>query len=343
MRLSILDQSPISKGSDARQALKQTKQLVQLAEELGYTRFWVAEHHSTSGLASTSPEVLISHLATSTEQIRIGSGGVLLPQYSPYKVAENFKLLEALFPNRIDLGVGRSPGGGETIRLALTDGNKKNLMEFPRQLADLQGFLDEDLPKDHPYRTIKTSPAIDTLPETWVLGLSRRAAKHAAANSTGFTYGHFINPEYGQEAAEKYLSSFQASERMPEPKINACIFVVCADTQQEAEDLALSQDLWLLAVEKGRSTQIVSVEEAKQTPLSKDDEKRIEENRKRTVIGTPDYVKETLQQFSKRYQTDEIMVITNIYDAEKKRRSYKLLADAFRLQPRTASPHHSTI
>ncbi|MFB4162491.1 LLM class flavin-dependent oxidoreductase [Alteribacillus sp. JSM 102045] len=331
LKLSILDQSPISKGSTAREALQQTKQLVQTAEKLGYTRFWVAEHHSTSGLASTSPEVLISHLATTTRHIRIGSGGVLLPQYSPYKVAENFKLLEALFPGRIDLGVGRSPGGGETIRLALTDGKKKNLIEFPRQLADLQGFLDGNLPNDHPYGTIKTAPAIDTRPQTWVLGLSRRGAKHAAKNSTGFTYGHFIDPEYGQEAAEKYVTYFQPTERMPYPKINACIFVVCADTQKEAEELAISQDLWLLAVEKGRSTQVVSVEESKNTPLSLEDEKRIMENRKRAVIGSPDYVKKELHRLGELYQTDEIMVITNIYDFEKRLRSYELLAETFQL------------
>ncbi len=332
LKLSILDQSPISKGSTAREALLQTKQLVQTAEKLGYSRFWVAEHHSTSGLASTSPEVLISHLATSTNHIRIGSGGVLLPQYSPYKVAENFKLLEALFPGRIDLGVGRSPGGGETIRLALTDGKKKNLIEFPRQLADLQGFLDDDLPNDHPYGTIKTAPAIDTIPQSWVLGLSRRAAKHAAKNSTGFTYGHFINPEYGQEAAEKYLSCFQPTKRMPHPRINACVFVICAKTQKEAEDLALSQDLWLLAVEKGRSTQIVSVEEAKNIPLTSLEEARIQENRKRAVIGSPDYVKKELHHLGELYQTDEMMVITNIFDFNKRVRSYELLAEVFDLQ-----------
>ncbi|MDQ0298144.1 luciferase family oxidoreductase group 1 [Salibacterium salarium] len=331
MKLSILDQSPISKGSTPQQALKQTKELAQYAESFGYTRFWVAEHHSTSGLASSSPEVLISHVASNTEQIRIGSGGVLLPQYSPYKVAENFKLLEALFPGRIDLGVGRSPGGGQTIRLALTDGVKKNLIEFPRQLSDLQGFLDGTLPKDHPYSSIKTAPLIHSLPQTWVLGLSARGAKHAATNSAGFTYGHFINPNHGEEAVEKYVSHFQPSERMPYPHITACVFVVCAEIEEEAEELALSQDLWLLAVEKGRSTKIPSVEEAKQTVLSEEEKQRVRENRKRAIIGTPNQVKQELQRLSERYQTDEIMVITNIYDFKKKVDSYKLLASAFEL------------
>ncbi|RSL33596.1 LLM class flavin-dependent oxidoreductase [Salibacterium salarium] len=331
MKLSILDQSPISKGDTANQALQHTKQLAQYAESFGYTRFWTAEHHSTSGLASSSPEVLISHIASSTERIRVGSGGVLLPQYSPYKVAENFKLLEALFPGRIDLGVGRSPGGGQTIRLALTDGVKKNLIEFPRQLYDLQGFLDATLPKDHPYSSIKTAPLIDTLPETWVLGLSERGAKHAAANSTGFTFGHFINPDHGKEAVTEYLSHFQPSERMPAPHVTACVFVVCADTEEEAEELALSQDMWLLAVEKGRSTQVPSIEEAKQTVWSDEEKERVAENRKRAVIGTPQQVKEELQRLGDLYQTDEIMVITNIYDFEKKVTSYQLLASVFEL------------
>ncbi|SFE50008.1 LLM class flavin-dependent oxidoreductase [Alteribacillus iranensis] len=337
MKLSILDQSPISEGSDTAEALENTRRLAKVADQLGFTRYWVAEHHSTSGLASTSPEVLIPHLATMTTRIRFGSGGVLLPQYSPYKVAENFKLLEALFPGRIDLGVGRSPGGGETIRLALTDGIKKNLIEFPRQLTELQGFLDNNFPIGHDYRKIKTSPVTKTLPATWVLGLSSRSAKHAAHNSTGFTYGHFIHPHQGQEAIATYLEHFQPSERMPKPAVNACVFVICAETEKEAEKIAISQDLWLLAVEKGRSTKVKSIAEAKRIPLSSADKKRIIENRQRTVIGSPNQVKKKLLQLADAYQTDEIMVITNVYDFEDKLHSYELLAETFDLRAESDS------
>ncbi|RKD76479.1 luciferase family oxidoreductase group 1 [Sinobaca qinghaiensis] len=331
MKLSVLDQSPIPSGSDAHEALCNTKELAQHAEALGYSRFWVAEHHSTSGLAGTSPEILISHLATCTSRIRVGSGGVLLPQYSPYKVAENFKVLEALFPGRIDLGVGRSPGGGQTIRLALTDGVKKNLIEFPRLLADLQGFIDSNLPSGHPYASIKASPQTTFLPETWVLGLSTRGAKHAARNSAGFTYGHFINPTQGKDAAEAYIQNFLPSERLPSPAVNFCIFVVCAPTQDEADKLALSQDRWLLNVEKGTSTKLPSPDELFQQRLSEDDKKRIRENRARTIVGTPHTVKAKLEKLAEQYQADEALIITNIYDHEARMRSYTLLAEAFNL------------
>ncbi|WP_100398723.1 LLM class flavin-dependent oxidoreductase [Bacillus sp. FJAT-44742] len=332
MKLGILDQSPISKGESAGQALNHSVLLAQRAEQLGYSRYWVAEHHSTAGLASSSPEILMTHIASNTNRIRVGSGGVLLPQYSPYKVAENFKTMEALFPGRIDLGVGRSPGGGPSIRLALTDGVKKNLIEFPRQLFDLQGFLDSNLPQGHPYKGINTNPVTSTLPETWVLGLSERGAKVAGRNSAGFTYGHFINPYSGAEAVNSYLKSFTPSPRMDNPKVNACVFVVCAESKEEAEELAVSQDHWLLAVEKGGNTQIISIEEAKARLLSDNDKVRIIENRKRAVIGTPEQVKEELLVLSRRYQTNELLIITNIYDKRKRIRSYELLSKAFHLQ-----------
>lgn len=331
MKLSILEQSPITSGSNAHHALKQTTELAQLAEKLGYTRVWAAEHHSTSGLAGSSPEILISHLASQTEHIRVGSGGVLLPQYSPYKVAENFKVLEALFPGRIDLGVGRSPGGGQSIRLALTDGVNKSMNEFPRLLSDLQGFLDSSLPKDHPYSSIKAAPLTETLPQTWVLGLSRRGAEQAALSSTGFTFGHFIHPENGEEAVDEYLAHFQSSPRQPFPAVTACVFVVCADTAEEAEELALTQDLWLLNVEKGRSTKIPSPQETKEMSLTAEEMDRMEQNRKRAVIGTAPYVKKELHRLAELYHADEIMVITNIFDFEKKKRSFQLLASAFKL------------
>ncbi|SFO96567.1 LLM class flavin-dependent oxidoreductase [Salibacterium halotolerans] len=330
MKLSILEQSPISSGQDATDALRRTADLARFAETLGYTRFWTAEHHSTSGLAGSSPEVLISHLASVTETIRVGSGGVLLPQYSPYKVTENFKVLEALFPGRIDLGVGRSPGGGQTIRMALTDGVQKSMNEFPRQLSDMQGFIDGTLPKEHDYASIKASPLTSTLPKTWVLGLSSRGARHAAANSTAFMCGHFIQPDNAEEAMDAYLNNFQPSERQPEPKAAVCVFVICADTEEEAEHLAQTQDMWLLNVEKGRTTKIPTPEEAAAVTLTTEEEKKVQENRKRAVIGTPQQVKKELRRLAELYHTDEIMAITNIFDEEKKKHSFRLLADAFR-------------
>ncbi|RFU70915.1 LLM class flavin-dependent oxidoreductase [Peribacillus saganii] len=328
MKLSVLDQSPISRGSNARTALKNTLKLTHLTEELGFARFWVAEHHNTNGLASTSPEVLISHIASQTSKIRVGSGGVLLPQYSPFKVAENFKTLEALFPNRIDIGIGRSPGGSSSTRLALTDSLRKSLNEFPRQLRDLKGYLTDTLPEGHPYAEVKATPITDSTPEMWLLGTSHRGARVAAENGIAFTFGHFINPSSGQRATEEYFSGFTPSLNLSRPKMNVCIFVVCADTEHEAEELAISQDIWLLNIGKGSDSTIPSIVDAKRTTLSLDDQDIIQQNRKRTIIGTPDKVKEELSLLSEIYRTEEFMVITNTFDFEARKHSYKLLAEA---------------
>ncbi|WP_053219521.1 LLM class flavin-dependent oxidoreductase [Virgibacillus senegalensis] len=331
MKLSILDQSPISRGESPEQALQHTVQLAQEAERLGYTRYWVAEHHSTGGLASTSPEVLIGQIAAKTETIKVGSGGVLLPQYSPLHVAENFKMLEAFYPGRIDLGLGRSPGGNQTTRLALTDGVKKSLSSFPRQAADLLGFLHNSLPSDHPYKTVKAGPRVDSAPEMWILGLSERGAKNAAALGVGFTYGHFINPENGRAAFQAYRERFKPSSNQTEPQANACVFAVCAETEEQAEELALSQDAWLLNVGKGRDTKVPTIEEVKSRSFSLEDQETIAKNRKRAVIGNPQQVKQQLDMLANEYQTDELMVITNIHDFQAKLHSYQLLAEAFSL------------
>lgn len=328
MKLSVLDQSVISKGDSAGQALRKTVELAQIAEDLGYTRFWVAEHHNTNGIAGSSPEVLISHIASRTRKIRVGSGGVLLPQYSPYKVAENFKVLEALFPNRIDAGFGRSPGGSATTRLALTDGLRKSLNEFPRQVKDLQAFLRNDLSGDHPYHQVKAYPEVSSSPELWLLGITHRGARLAAENGTAFTYGHFITPVNGKRALEQYYREFQPSPLLDKPKANVCVFLVCAETQDKAEELALSQDLWLLRVEKGLDTRIPSLEEAKSTPLTSNDRIKITENRKRMIIGTPEKIRNELLRLSEVYRTEEFMIINNLYSFEDKVNTYALLADA---------------
>jgi len=327
MKLSVLDQSVISKGDSAGQALTKTVELAQITEELGYTRFWVAEHHNTNGIAGSSPEVLISHIASRTKKIRVGSGGVLLPQYSPYKIAENFKVLETLFPNRIDAGIGRSPGGSATTRLALTDGMRKSLNEFPRQVEDLQGFLRNDLPAEHPYHQVKAYPEVSGSPELWILGITHRGARLAAELGTAFTYGHFITPVNGKRALEQYYREFQPSALLNTPKANVCVFVICAETQDKAEELALSQDLWLLRVEKGLDTRIPSLEEARNAPLTSSDRSRIKENRKRMIIGTPEKVRDELLRLGEVYRTDEFMVINNLFSFEDKVNTYVLLAD----------------
>ncbi|GGH75738.1 luciferase family oxidoreductase group 1 [Pullulanibacillus pueri] len=333
MKLSILDQSPIAKGATPEEALNNTLTIADLADRLGYTRYWVAEHHNTNGLAGASPEVLIASIAAKTRFLKVGSGGVLLPQYSPYKVAENFKVLSALYPGRIDLGVGNSPGGSLATRLALTDNLRKSLNDFPRQVFDLLGFLQGDLPADQPFYEVKATPFSQRLPDPWILGIRSEGSKLAAEMGTGFIYGHFINPHNGEQALKHYREAFRPSKWLREPQAITCIFVVCADTQGEAERLALSQDGWLLNVgKKNGDTRIPSPEEVKARTYTVNELKKISENRKRMVIGTPEKVKEQLIDLQKRYRTDEFMVISNLYDFKAKQHSYELLAEAFALE-----------
>ena len=327
MKLSVLDQAPISNGDSAETTLQHTLELAKWTESLGYHRYWVAEHHNTSGLASSSPEIMMTRIASVTEKIRVGSGGILLPQYSPYKIAENAKTLEAFFPNRIDIGVGRSPGGSPLTRSALTDNQHRSLSEFPRQLADLQGFLYHSLPRDHEFRLVKAGPRTEQVPPLWVLGLSERGAKDAAQLGLGYVFGHFINPDHGVAALKAYRENFVSSEHMEFPQSFVSIFVLCAETEEEAEALALSQDNWLLNVGKGLGTKVPSIEQVRNRTFSKQDLNMIKKNRQRTVIGTPEMVKERLMQLQQLYQTDEFMVITNIYDFEAKKKSYQLLAE----------------
>ncbi|MGE6754355.1 LLM class flavin-dependent oxidoreductase [Rossellomorea sp. NPDC071047] len=322
MKLSVLDQSVISKGEDARTAFQNTVTLAQRTEELGYTRFWVAEHHNTNGLAGSAPQVLISHIASMTNSIRVGSGGVLLPQYSPYKIAEDFNVLETLFPNRIDLGIGRSPGGSYETRLALTDGLKKSMNEFPKQVEAIKEYLHHS-----DERAVKAYPKVAMPPIPWILGITQRGARLAAEQGTAFTYGHFINPVNGKRALDYYQSHFQPSLSLSRPKSNVCVFIVCAPTQEEAEEIALTQDLWLLAVEKGGDTRIPTKEEAKARTLTQLEKEKVKENRKRAIIGTPQKVGEELHMLSEIYQTDEFMIITNVEKFEEKVRSYELIAD----------------
>ncbi|MEK3808615.1 LLM class flavin-dependent oxidoreductase [Bacillus sp. FSL H8-0547] len=330
MKLSILDQSPISEGFTAKDALAQSLHLVKEAEKLGYCRYWFAEHHNTSGLASTAPEILMAHAASHTERIKVGSGGVLLPQYSPLKVAETFRTLETLFPNRIDLGIGRSPGGSAETRLALTDGLRKSMNEFPRQLKDLRGYLSSGLPEDHAFSGVQAMPdPLSSSPDLWLLGISHRGARVAAEHGMAFTYGHFINPVGGEKAMEDYRKQFKPVGNLKEPKTNFCIFAVCAESQEKAEYLASSQDAWLLQVESGGDTRIISPDQARKITFNEDQKSKIRMNRKRMLIGTPERIKEDLLRIADDYKTDEALILTNIYDFKEKRESYRLLAEAF--------------
>ncbi|MRX70754.1 MsnO8 family LLM class oxidoreductase [Bacillus lacus] len=321
MRLSILEQSAISAGETAEMALQHTLSLVMEAEQLGFHRFWVAEHHNTAGLAGSSPEVIMSHLAAVTKTIKVGSGALLLPQYSPLKIAENFLTLEAMFPGRVDLGIGRSPGGDAATRLALTDGLRKSLSEFPRQVDELKRYLGND-----PVHKVTAFPSIDRQPQVWLLGTSVKGAKLAAEKGLAFTFGHFLYPAAGKQAISTYKAEFRATPYQKKPQHMVCVFVVCAKTEEQAEKLALSQDIWLLRVEKGENSRIPSYSEAVQYPLSVRDREKISHNRSRMIIGTPKKVKAELNALSQRYECNEFLILTNLHRFEDKLQSFQLLA-----------------
>lgn len=328
LKLSVLDQSPISEGMSAEEALSNTVKLAQYVEQLGYHRFWVSEHHDTNGLAGSSPEVLIGHLAAKTNSIRVGSGGIMLPHYSSYKVAENFKVLEALAPGRIDLGLGRAPGGMPLATRALHDGKSRDIDRYPEQVDDLLGFLHHNLAPDHPFALLRATPQPQTLPELWILGSSPSSASLAAEKGLPYTFANFINGEDGEIYMQHYLDEFQASPYYSKPQNMVAIFVICAPTEEEAERVASSIDLAILSIEQGMvSMGTPSPEKAAAYTYSPYELKRVQYNRNRMIVGSPKQVKEKLLRLSETYQTEEIMLVTITYDFQDKLRSFELVAE----------------
>ncbi|PFJ07732.1 LLM class flavin-dependent oxidoreductase [Bacillus cereus] len=332
IKLSVLDQSPISDGSTASEAFSHTVTLAQEVEKLGFTRFWVSEHHNSVSLAGSSPEILISHIAAKTNRIRVGSGGVMLPHYSPYKVAENFRVLEALYPNRIDLGVGRAPGGMPIATRALQEGKMVSLDQYPEQIADVAMYLHDQVPENHHYANLKTTPVITTSPEMWMLGSSGESAMIAAKQGASFAFAQFINGYGGPEVMKAYQEQFQPSYLGDKPKSIVSIFVICGETNEEAENIASSLDLSILLLEQGkRTTGTPSIETAQNYSYSAYDLFRIKENRQRMIVGDPSSVKEKILNLSKAYNAEEFMIVTITHQFEDKLNSYRLLADAFNL------------
>jgi luciferase family oxidoreductase group 1 len=329
IQLGILDQSPIVHGSNAREALAQTIQVAQLADDLGFSRFWVSEHHNTTSLGGSSPEVLISTLAAKTKRIRVGSGGVMLPHYSAYKVAENFRVLEALYPARIDLGIGRAPGGMPIATRALHEG--KRGADYTEQVHDLMYYLTDSLPEGHRFQGLTASPVVDTTPELWLLGSSDSSGALAAQAGTAFTFAHFINGQGGIEVVRDYQAMFRPSVLYEKPQASVSIFVICANSDAEAEVLASSLDLALLMLANGqRSLGTPTVEMAQSYDYSPYERAFVRENRKRMIVGGPHSVKQQIERLANAYGVDEVICVTNMADFERKLQSFQLLADAFR-------------
>lgn len=333
LKLGVLDQSPVGPGENAQTALRHTLELAELADRLGYSRFWVSEHHNAAGLAGSSPEVLLAAIGAHTSRIRIGSGGVLLPHYSPYKVAENFRVLEGLYPGRVDLGVGRAPGGMPIASIALRNGAPKMQDErFPEILRELASYLEMAPPlgREHPLAGLRATPAVDTVPDVWLLGSSGYSAAVAAQMGSGFSFAHFINGYGGQGAVRDYVRHYRPGPLGARPKTSACVFVICADTDAIAEREASSMDLRLLYHEKGEfGRPFPRPEAAAAYPYNDWDRARIADNRKRMIVGGPDRVRRALTAFAESYGTDEIIVNCLMSDFRLRMRCYELLTEMF--------------
>ncbi|MDA0702170.1 MAG: LLM class flavin-dependent oxidoreductase [Proteobacteria bacterium] len=330
LRLSVLDQSPVRQGATPSQAIRETIDLAKHCDRLGYHRYWLAEHHGTPGLAGSTPEVLIPAVAGATERIRAGSGGVMLSHYSPYKVAENFRMLETLFPGRIDLGIGRAPGGDRRTIMAMSYGTGGIPIElYPRQVSDLIGFLANDLEADNPFRGMETMPTGQSAPALWMLGSSGESARVAAYFGCPYSFAHFITDQGGVEAMAAYRDQFRPSSRLAAPEGSIGVFVLCAETEEEARHHAASRDLWRLRLERGELGPFPPPEEALAYDYSAAEMLRVEENRRRQVVGDPAQCRARLEAYAESYGVDEVVVVTITHDFAARIRSYEFLAEVF--------------
>jgi luciferase family oxidoreductase group 1 len=333
--LSVLDLSPVDAGSNSTQALRNTIELAQLADRLGYKRYWLAEHHNSNMTASPAPEIMIGHVAQVTEHIRVGSGGIMLPNHTALKVAEMFHVLEALHPGRIDLGIGRAPGTDPMTALALR-GSREALGadDFPQQLADLLSFSGqgEGFPLRHPFRTVKAVPSDVPLPPIWLLGSSDFGAQAAAAMGVGFAFAHHINPSFALPAIQMYRNQFIPSEHMPASKVILTTTVICAETDERAEELASSMRLAFVRLRAGHPGPLPSPEEARAHNYTFAEQMATQETRGRQTVGRPEVVREKLLKLVEQTGADELMISAIVYGHENRAKIYELLADAFALQ-----------
>lgn len=334
MKLSVLDQSPVPSGSTSADALRNSIDLARLAERLGYERYWVAEHHATTALAGASPEILVGQIAAATSRIRVGSGGVMLPHYSALKVAENFRVLHALFPGRIDLGIGRAPGSDQLTATALQPDHQLPGQEvFPQQLVELLAFLEGGFESDHPFSRITVTPAMPGGPEVWLLGSTNFSAAYAAHLGLPFCFAHFIDPTEGEVVAKNYLDRFQPSDARPRPRLAVAAAAVCADDEEEAERIAASLRLWRLRLtSSGRPGAIPTVEEALAHPYSAADRHQLARQQGRAIVGGPQVVRTQIEELVDRFGASEAVVVTIVHDHQARRRSYELIAKAFDLR-----------
>jgi luciferase family oxidoreductase group 1 len=339
LRVSVLDQSPISEGSTGAQALRNTIDLARLADSLGYHRYWVAEHHGGPMLAGPSPEALIGPIASATTRLRVGSGGVMLPHYSPLKVAETFSLLSGLFPGRIDLALGRAPGTDPITTFALQQDRRQAAPDnFPQQLAELLGYLDDSLPTDHPFaRLAGVLPGRPESPEPWLLGSSPQSAIWAGQLGLPYAFADFINPD-GTGIADSYREHFTPSPGLDAPRVAVGVWAIAADDGPEAERLAASSRMAMTLLRRNRLIPVPPVEKALRF-LEQDGGTPF---RRRAVLGSGAEVRAGIEEIAAAYGAEEAIVVTITFEHAARRRSYELIAEAFGLRD-AAAPEESTV
>jgi luciferase family oxidoreductase group 1 len=332
LSLSVLDQSTIASGRGPAAAIQETLALAPQVEAWGYKRYWMAEHHNSAAHAGSAPEILIAAIAATTKRIRVGSAGVMLPHYSALKVAEQFRVLEAIAPGRIDLGLGRAPGSDGRTAYALNPQAGTAADNFPAQLRDLMGWLGDGLPEAHPFRAVTASPAVETRPELWMLGSSEYGAQVAAFFGLPYCYAHFITDGAGgEQAMEMYHQGFRPSAHCAAPHAAIGVFALTAPTREEARRLFAPRGLWRLWRDQGRFLPLPSQAEAEAYDYSPAEREHVERLASRALIGSPAEVRAGIEALAARYNAQEVAILTPCHDAAARADSYRLLAEAFGL------------
>lgn len=335
LRLSVLDQSNAVSGRPEDESIRETLALARHCEALGYARFWVSEHHNHPSILGTAPEILIAAIAATTQRIRVGSAGVMLPHYSAFHVAEQFRVLEAIAPGRIDLGLGRAPGGDAPAAYALNPRADTAADYFPSQVRDLLAWVSgEKLPDGHPFRNVTAYPRSPTVPETWILGSSTYGAQVGAYFGLPYCFAWFFSDGRGAaEALDIYRREYRPSARHPAPHPAICVWALVAETREEAERLFLPRALWRVLRDRNVLVPLPTPEEAAAFDLAGVERAKVERMRERAFIGTGAEVAQRLEALAGELAVEELVVVTWAHDAEARRRSYSLIAEAFGLAP----------
>jgi luciferase family oxidoreductase group 1 len=326
--LSVLDLAPVPTGSSSGDALRATVELARHVERLGFRRFWVAEHHNMPGIASSAPPVLIGQIAATTSRLRVGSGGVMLPNHASLVVAEQFGMLEALHPGRIDLGIGRAPGTDQATARAL---GHRGPDDFPQQLTELIGFFTGEWPSGHPLATVHAVPGQGNIPAMWLLGSSGYSAQVAGVLGIPFAFAHHFMPANTLPALALYRDTFRPSATLDRPYAMVASGVICADTDERARYLAAPSALSFLRLRQGHPGTMPSPEEAADYAYTDLDRAMIDDRQGSQLIGSPQTVRDGMAELLKHTQADELMLTTMVFDPADRLRSFELVAEAVKV------------